>query len=157
MHDRVISSGSGSFETDVLAAATPVVVEFTASWCAPCRRLAPILSELAGRHAGRVGLVVVDVEAEPDLAQAWRVTSMPTLLGFRGGRVVAQQVGFSGRAPIERLFAELAAQGGDEVPGAGGADLLGAGGAAGSGVNGTSGRSDGLGGRNGSGTTTLKP
>ena len=146
MHDRVISSGSGSFETDVLAAPTPVVVEFTASWCAPCRRMAPILSELAGRHAGRVALVVVDVEAQPDLAQAWRVTSMPTLLGFRGGRVVAQQVGFSGRAPIERLFAELAAQGGE--------DLLGSGGA---GVNGTSGRSDGLGGRNGSGTTTLKP
>ena len=146
MHDRVISSGSGSFETDVLAAPTPVVVEFTASWCAPCRRMAPILSELAGRHAGRVALVVVDVEAEPDLAQAWRVTSMPTLLGFRGGRVVAQQVGFSGRAPIERLFAELAAQGGADSPGA-----------AGAGVNGTSGRSDGLGGRNGSGTTTLKP
>ena len=149
MHDRVISSGSGSFETDVLAAPTPVVVEFTASWCAPCRRLAPVLSELAGRHAGRVALVVVDVEAQPDLAQAWRVTSMPTLLGFRGGRVVAQQVGFSGRAPVERLFAELAAQGGEDVPGAGGA--------AGSGVNGTSGRSEGSGGRNGSGTTTLKP
>ncbi|HEY8144402.1 MAG TPA: thioredoxin domain-containing protein [Kofleriaceae bacterium] len=109
MHDPVISSGSGSFDADVLAAPTPVVVQFTASWCAPCRRLAPVLRELADRHAGRVALVVVDVEASPDLAQAYRVTSMPTLLGFRGGQVVAQQVGFSGRARVEELFAELAA------------------------------------------------
>ena len=53
-------------------------------------------------------VVVVDVEAAPDLAQAYRITSMPTLLGFRAGAVVAQQVGFGGRAPIERLFDSLA-------------------------------------------------
>lgn len=108
MREPVISAPSGSFEAEVLAAPTPVVVEFTASWCAPCRRLAPVLRELAARHAGRVALVVVDVEERPDLAQAWRVSSMPTLLAFRAGQVVAQQVGFSGRAPVERLFADLA-------------------------------------------------
>jgi len=87
------------------------VVEFTARWCAPCRRLVPLLDELARRHAGRVRVVVVDVEATPDLAQAYRVSAMPTLLGFRGGQVVAQQVGFGGRAAVERLFDELATAG----------------------------------------------
>lgn len=111
MHDPVISSRSDSFAADVLAAPTPVVVEFTARWCAPCRRLAPVLDELARRHAGRVRVVVVDVEATPDLAQAYRVSAMPTLLGFRGGQVVAQQVGFSGRAAVERLFDDLASAG----------------------------------------------
>jgi thioredoxin 1 len=144
MHDPLISSTSGSFEAEVLASPTPVVVEFTARWCAPCRRLEPVLRELASRHAGQVKLVVVDVEVMPDLAQAYRVSAMPTLLGFRGGAVVAQQVGFSGRAAVERLFAELMID-------QGGAGLVG------SGLNGTSGRMEGSGGRSGSGTTTLKP
>lgn len=108
MTARVISASSDSFATEVLAAPTPVVVEFTARWCGPCRQLEPILREAALRHAGRVKLVVVDVEAMPDLAQAYRVTSMPTLLCFRAGQVVAQEVGFAGRARVERLFAELA-------------------------------------------------
>ena len=107
MHDPVISSTSGSFEAEVLAAPTPVVVQFTARWCGPCRQLEPVLRELVSRHAGRVKLVVIDVEAMPDLAQAYRVTSMPTLFGFRGGAVVAQQVGYAGRARVEKMFAEL--------------------------------------------------
>jgi thioredoxin 1 len=107
MHAPVISMSSDSFDTDVLAAPIPVVVEFTARWCAPCRRLAPVLAELATRHAGKVAVFAVDVEAMPHLAQAWKVASMPTLLAFRGGHVVAQQVGFSGRAAVERLFDEL--------------------------------------------------
>lgn len=109
MHDPVISSTSASFAADVLAAPTPVVVEFTAAWCAPCRRLAPVLHELAARHAGQVKVVVVDVESAADLAQAYRVSAMPTLLAFRRGQVVAQQVGFGSRAAIERLFTDLAA------------------------------------------------
>jgi thioredoxin 1 len=108
MHGSVISTRSDSFDADVLAAPTPVVVEFTARWCAPCRRLAPVLDELARLHDGKVRVVVVDVEVMPDVAQTYRVSAMPTLLGFRGGQVVAQQVGFSGRASVEKLFAELA-------------------------------------------------
>jgi thioredoxin 1 len=104
----VIIATWDDFRRAVLEAPAPVVVEFTAAWCAPCRHLAPVLDELARRHAGRVRVAVVQVEASPELAQAYRVTAMPTLLAFRGGQVVAHKVGHGGRAPVERLFAELA-------------------------------------------------
>jgi thioredoxin 1 len=113
MNDPIISTTCTSFTADVVAAPTPVVVEFTARWCAPCRRLEPILHELAVRYLGRVRVVAVDVEAAPELAQAYRITSMPTLLGFRAGAVVAQQVGFGSRAPIMRLFESLASAAGE--------------------------------------------
>jgi thioredoxin 1 len=105
----IITATSANFSHLVLEATEPVMVEFTAAWCAPCRALAPILDDLARRHAGQVRVAVVNVEEAPELAQAYRVTAMPTLLGFHGGQVVLHQVGFSGRAQVEKLFAELAA------------------------------------------------
>lgn len=105
----VLIATSDDFRHLVLEAAEPVMVEFTAAWCAPCRVLAPILEDLARRHAGQVRVAVVNVEEAPELAQAYRVTAMPTLLGFHGGQVVIHQVGFSGRARVEVLFAQLAA------------------------------------------------
>lgn len=96
------------FVQHVLQAEQPAVVDFTAAWCAPCRRLAPVLEELGDRHAGLVRVAVVRVEDVPQLVQTYRVTSMPTLLGFHRGQVVAQLVGFGGRGPVEKLFAELA-------------------------------------------------
>jgi len=104
----MILATSDAFRERVLEAELPVIVEFTAAWCAPCRALAPVLDDLARRHAGRVRVAVVSVEEAPELAQAYRVTSMPTLLAFRGGQVLAQLVGFGGRRPVERLFDELA-------------------------------------------------
>jgi thioredoxin 1 len=107
MNKPVIVTTSEAFGHEVLEAGEPVLVDFTAAWCAPCRQLAPLLDELAGRHAGRVRVAVVNVEEAPELAQRYRVTSMPTLLAFHRGQVVRQMVGFGGRAPVERLFAEL--------------------------------------------------
>ena len=103
----VTIDNQGEFRRLVLAADGPVVVNFTAAWCAPCRHLSPVLADLAREHAGRVHVAVVDVEQAPDLAQAYRVTSMPTLIAFRGGQVVAHMVGFGGRATVQKLFDEL--------------------------------------------------
>jgi thioredoxin 1 len=108
MKRPVVLASSTDFSKRVLESPEPVVVEFTAAWCAPCRSLAPVLDDLAARHAGQVHVAIVDVEQSPELAQTYRVTSMPTLLAFHRGQVVAQLVGFGSRRPVERLFAELA-------------------------------------------------
>ena len=87
----------------------PVIVKFTASYCGPCRQLTPMLASLAAEYAGRVEVIEIDIEAEPDIAQRYRVRAVPTLLGLREGNVVAQQVGTSSRARVESMFAALVA------------------------------------------------
>lgn len=109
MNDALILSTSDSFVTDVVGSPTPVVVAFSATWCGPCQRLKPVLAELSARYRGRIAAAVVDVEEAPDVAQAYRVASMPTVLAFRQGKVVAQLVGFGSRRPLEQLFESLAA------------------------------------------------
>lgn len=107
MDSRAVLATSDDFRAQVLESEVPVVVDFTARWCGPCRALAPLLDELAVRHAGRVRVAVVDVEQAPWLSQTYRVTSMPTLIAFRDGRPVAQLVGYTGRRAVDRLFDEL--------------------------------------------------
>ena len=92
----------------LLSGDTPVVVKFTAAYCGPCRQLSPVLSSLAADYAGRVRVVTVDIEEQPGLAQEYGVRSVPTLLAFRGGRVVGQQVGYSSPRRVLELFSELA-------------------------------------------------
>ena len=70
-----------------------VLVDFTAAWCGPCKQLKPILRELAAHYRGRARVVVIDVEASPIAAQAFRVVSMPTMVLLRGGREVGRLIG----------------------------------------------------------------
>lgn len=79
--------------TTTLADPGTLLIDFTAAWCAPCKQLAPILRELAGVYAGRARIVAVDVQDEPALAQAFRVTAMPTMVFVRDGREVGRIVG----------------------------------------------------------------
>ena len=96
-----------TFDTQVLGSGNPVVVDFWASWCGPCRRLAPLFDELA-QEMPDVEFVKVDVDAEPGLAQRFGVTSIPTIQLFHRGELVGSQVGASGKAQlretIERTF-----------------------------------------------------
>ena len=107
-----------TFEAEVLKAGPPVLVDFWAGWCMPCRVLAPIVEELTGEYQGRLKVVKVDVDANPETASTYRIRSIPTLLLFRGGKVVDQMVGASPKAVLKgRLEAALAKEGAARVVG----------------------------------------
>lgn len=93
---------SENFKTEVLEAAGPVLVDFWATWCGPCRNQGPIVDELAedGFAVGKV-----DVDEEPELAQQYGVMSIPTLLVFREGREVNRVVGLTDRDTLEEMMA----------------------------------------------------
>jgi thioredoxin 1 len=94
-----------TFADEVLGSDLPVLVEFTADWCAPCRMIAPVLAEIAAEEAGRLRIVQIDVDTNPETQSAYGVLSMPTLMVFRGGEPVKSMVG---ARPKRRLLQELA-------------------------------------------------
>lgn len=81
------------FDDEVLKADRPVLVEFTADWCGPCRQLAPVLSALASEEADRLKVVQLDVDTNPEITTRYAVLSMPTLMVFREGEPVKSMVG----------------------------------------------------------------
>ncbi|MGW1464983.1 thioredoxin [Streptomyces sp. NPDC002308] len=93
-----------TFDGEVLGAELPVLVEFTADWCGPCRQLAPVLGEIAREEADRLKIVQIDVDHNPAAAARYGVLSMPTLIVFRDGEPVKSMVG---ARPKRRLLQEL--------------------------------------------------
>jgi thioredoxin 1 len=101
----VVTVTDETFQREVLESGLPVLVEFTASWCPPCRMIAPVLAEVAREEAHRLKVVELDVDANPGTTAAYGVLSMPTLMVFRGGEPVRSMVG---ARPKRRLLEELA-------------------------------------------------
>ncbi|GLW53345.1 thioredoxin [Kitasatospora phosalacinea] len=95
------------FASEVLAAEGPVLVEFTAEWCPPCRQLAPVLAELAREQEGKLAVVALDVDANPETRIAYGVLSMPTLMVFRGGEPVRSMVGARAKSRLLRELDDL--------------------------------------------------
>ncbi|MGY0060047.1 thioredoxin [Streptomyces sp. LZ34] len=101
----VVTVTDETFRREVLESGLPVLVEFTASWCPPCRMIAPVLAEVAREEAHRLKVVELDVDANPGTTAAYGVLSMPTLMVFRDGEPVRSMVG---ARPKRRLLEELA-------------------------------------------------
>ncbi|MFI2347245.1 thioredoxin [Streptomyces sp. NPDC019443] len=102
--EGVAAVTDADFDAEVLGADRPVLVEFTADWCGPCRQLAPVLSALASEETGRLKVVQLDVDTNPEITTRYGVLSMPTLMVFREGEPVKSMVG---ARPKRRLLQEL--------------------------------------------------
>ncbi len=93
-----------TFDAEVLSSTVPVLVDFTATWCGPCRALAPILERIAKEGGGRVKVVTVDADDAPEIPMRFGVRGYPTIIAFVGGKEVGRQLGVANKETILRLF-----------------------------------------------------
>ncbi len=91
-----------TFQTEVLDAALPVLADFWAAWCGPCRMIAPIVEELARDYEGRLKVAKIDVDENADLAARYGIMSIPTLAVFKDGQPVSRIVGYAPKAELQR-------------------------------------------------------
>lgn len=103
----IVNATSESFDAE-LATNIPVIVDFWASWCGPCKAIAPILDDLSEKFDGSVKVIKVDVMANQDLAQRFNVSGIPYLGVFVNGKLVDSQTGFKGAEALEQLFEKTA-------------------------------------------------
>ena len=99
-------TSDGTFQADVLDNETPVLVDFWAPWCGPCRMVAPIVEELADEYDGRVKFVKLNTDENPAVAGKYGIRSIPTLLVFKGGEPVSQIVGFRPKGDLAKHLEE---------------------------------------------------
>ncbi len=106
MADEVVVT-RGNFDAEVIKSTVPVVADFWAEWCGPCRMIAPVLKQLATDYKDRIKIAKIDVDAEGELAQQFNIVSIPTILVFSKGQVVKQQIGAVPRHALEKMIKEV--------------------------------------------------
>jgi thioredoxin 1 len=100
MSDAIVQVTDSSFEDDVLKASEPVLVDFWAAWCGPCKMIAPILEDIAGEYAGRVKICKMDVDANTETPAKFNIRGIPTLMLFKNGNMEAMKVGALSRTQL---------------------------------------------------------
>ena len=103
--ELITNSTDATFDADVVKNDLPVLVDFWATWCGPCRAIAPVLEQMAGDYAGRLSICKVDVDHNQAIAGQFGVRNIPTLLLFKGGEVVGQRVGALNRKALDEFVA----------------------------------------------------
>ena len=106
--ENVVELNDSNFDSVIAGATEPVLVDFWAPWCAPCRMLGPIVDEIAGENVGKFKIAKVNVDDSPMISEKFGVRSIPTLLYIKGGEKKDQTVGVSGKADIVRRLEALA-------------------------------------------------
>jgi thioredoxin 1 len=104
---EVLEVTDQSFEEAVLKSKTPAIVDFWAEWCAPCRAIAPIIKDLAGRYGDRVKIVKMNIDENPNTPGVYGVRAIPTVLAFKSGSVVEQITGAKPRKAFEEMVEKL--------------------------------------------------
>jgi thioredoxin 1 len=107
---KAIHLDSSNFDTTLSGTDLPVLVDFHAEWCGPCKMLGPIVEQIAEAKAGEAIVAKVDIDAARDLAMRYRITSVPTVIVFRGGEPVVGARGVQTKAALESMIAEAAAK-----------------------------------------------
>lgn len=102
--ENVITLTAENFDSEVLKSDIPVLVDFWAAWCGPCRMISPIIDQLADEYAGKIKVGKVNVDDEAQLAQKYGIMSIPTLYFFKNGEAVNQLVGVRPKAELEKII-----------------------------------------------------
>jgi len=106
MSDAIVHVSDASFDTEVLNSDVPVLVDFWAEWCGPCKMIAPVLSEIADEYTGQLKICKVDVDANPEIPQKFGIRGIPTLILFKDGNPEATKVGALSKSQLTDFIKE---------------------------------------------------
>jgi thioredoxin 1 len=106
---NVATIGAANFQSEVVQSSEPVVVDFTATWCPPCKMLSPVLDQVSQKFAGRAKIVKVDIDENSELATKFGVQTIPNLIFFRDGQVVGQAVGYMNESQLSSKIEDVIA------------------------------------------------
>ena len=107
MSDNIVHVSDATFDAEVLNSDIPVLVDFWAEWCGPCKMIAPVLDEIATEYAGKLKICKVDVDANPDIPPKFGIRGIPTLIVFKGGNAEATKVGALSKTQLTEFIQEV--------------------------------------------------